>query len=212
MLLGSTVTNVALPHIGDDFGADLAVLQWTVNAYMLPLAGLILLGGSLGDRRQPDHPVRLRGHGRVLFPDRPATPDRRRVLGAGSRRGDAAQHLADAAVLLRLRDARPASGAADPAHHRPAGVRGGHADDAAGRAGRVLPDRRPPRPAGDGSRPGRASSTSTSTWSPASSPPTSPRRGSKSSTRSSPSKGWPRRSGPGAEGEQPTCLTCLNVL
>jgi EmrB/QacA subfamily drug resistance transporter len=50
VLFGSTVTNVALPHIGDDFGADLAVLQWTVNAYMLTLAGLILLGGSLGDR------------------------------------------------------------------------------------------------------------------------------------------------------------------
>jgi len=50
VLLGSTVTNVALPHIGDDFDADLAALQWTVNAYMLTLAGLILLGGSLGDR------------------------------------------------------------------------------------------------------------------------------------------------------------------
>ncbi|GHA21456.1 MFS transporter [Streptomyces spiroverticillatus] len=50
VLLGSTVTNVALPRIGLDFGADLAVLQWTVNAYMLTLAGLILLGGSLGDR------------------------------------------------------------------------------------------------------------------------------------------------------------------
>ncbi|GAQ51384.1 MFS transporter [Streptomyces acidiscabies] len=50
VLLGSTVTNVALPHIGDDFGAGLAVLQWTVNAYMLTLAGLILLGGALGDR------------------------------------------------------------------------------------------------------------------------------------------------------------------
>ncbi|MFJ4904118.1 MFS transporter [Streptomyces sp. NPDC093249] len=49
-LLDSTVVNVALPHIGDDLGADLAVLQWTVNAYMLTLAGLILLGGSLGDR------------------------------------------------------------------------------------------------------------------------------------------------------------------
>jgi MFS family permease len=50
VLLGSTVTNVALPRIGDDFHADLAVLQWTVNAYMLTLASLILLGGSLGDR------------------------------------------------------------------------------------------------------------------------------------------------------------------
>ncbi|MBZ4317997.1 MFS transporter [Streptomyces sp. SCA2-4] len=49
-MLDSTVVNVALPHIGADLGADLAVLQWTVNAYMLTLAGLILLGGSLGDR------------------------------------------------------------------------------------------------------------------------------------------------------------------
>ncbi|MFF4270284.1 MFS transporter [Streptomyces sp. NPDC001536] len=49
-LLDSTVVNVALPRIGEDLNADLAALQWTVNAYMLTLAGLILLGGSLGDR------------------------------------------------------------------------------------------------------------------------------------------------------------------
>ncbi|MCQ4199555.1 MFS transporter [Streptomyces coelicoflavus] len=50
VLLGSTVTNIALPRIGEEFDAGLDVLQWTVNAYMLTLAGLILLGGSLGDR------------------------------------------------------------------------------------------------------------------------------------------------------------------
>ncbi|MEV6654930.1 MFS transporter [Streptomyces sp. NPDC051219] len=49
-LLDSTVVNVALPRIGEDLDADLAVLQWTANAYMLTLAGLILLGGALGDR------------------------------------------------------------------------------------------------------------------------------------------------------------------
>ncbi|MCX4695214.1 MFS transporter [Streptomyces sp. NBC_01408] len=49
-LLDSTVVNVALPRIGEDLGADLAVLQWTVNAYLLTLAGLILVGGALGDR------------------------------------------------------------------------------------------------------------------------------------------------------------------
>lgn len=49
-MLDSTVVNVALPHIGEDLDADLAELQWTVNAYMLTLAGLILLGGALGDR------------------------------------------------------------------------------------------------------------------------------------------------------------------
>lgn len=49
-LLDSTVVNVALPRMGRDLGADLAVLQWTVNAYLLTLAALILVGGALGDR------------------------------------------------------------------------------------------------------------------------------------------------------------------
>ncbi|KFF96777.1 major facilitator transporter [Streptomyces scabiei] len=49
-LLDSTVVNVALPRIGLDLDADLASLQWIVNAYTLTLAGLILLGGALGDR------------------------------------------------------------------------------------------------------------------------------------------------------------------
>ena len=48
--LDSTVVNVALPTIGRDFGASLGGLQWTVSGYTLSLAGLILLGGSLGDR------------------------------------------------------------------------------------------------------------------------------------------------------------------
>ncbi|MEI5526536.1 MFS transporter [Streptomyces brasiliscabiei] len=49
-MLDSTVVNVALPRIGLDLDADLASLQWIVNAYTLALAGLILLGGALGDR------------------------------------------------------------------------------------------------------------------------------------------------------------------
>jgi EmrB/QacA subfamily drug resistance transporter len=48
--LDGTVVNVALPRIGRDLGANLTALQWTVNAYTLTLAGLLLLGGSLGDR------------------------------------------------------------------------------------------------------------------------------------------------------------------
>ena len=48
--LDSTVVNVALPTIGRDLDAGLGALQWTVNGYTLALAGLILLGGSLGDR------------------------------------------------------------------------------------------------------------------------------------------------------------------
>ncbi|MEU4390296.1 DHA2 family efflux MFS transporter permease subunit [Kribbella sp. NPDC023855] len=48
--LDGTVVNVALPAMGEDLGADIAGLQWIVNGYMLMLASLILLSGSLGDR------------------------------------------------------------------------------------------------------------------------------------------------------------------
>ncbi|MGI8667383.1 MAG: MFS transporter [Jatrophihabitans sp.] len=48
--LDGTVVNVALPRIGSDLHAGLTSLQWTLNAYTLTLSGLLLLGGSLGDR------------------------------------------------------------------------------------------------------------------------------------------------------------------
>ena len=48
--LDGTVVNVALPRIGEDLGGGLTSLQWTLNAYTLTLSGLLLLGGSLGDR------------------------------------------------------------------------------------------------------------------------------------------------------------------
>ncbi|MBG6180896.1 MFS transporter [Arthrobacter sp. CAN_A1] len=48
--IDATVVNVALPAIGADLQADFSTLQWTVTAYTLTLAALILLGGSLSDR------------------------------------------------------------------------------------------------------------------------------------------------------------------
>lgn len=48
--LDGTVVNVALPAMGDEFGADMAGLQWIINGYMLMLASLVLISGSLGDR------------------------------------------------------------------------------------------------------------------------------------------------------------------
>ncbi|HEX4731860.1 MAG TPA: DHA2 family efflux MFS transporter permease subunit [Solirubrobacterales bacterium] len=48
--LDSTVVNVALPKIGEDLDASTSALQWILNGYLLTLASLILLGGSLGDR------------------------------------------------------------------------------------------------------------------------------------------------------------------
>src|SRR5215210_2412260 len=47
--IDATVVNVALPAIEDDLGGGLAGQQWVVNAYLLFLGALILVGGSLGD-------------------------------------------------------------------------------------------------------------------------------------------------------------------
>ena len=46
----ASAVNVALPSIGRELHSSLSGLQWTVTAYTLTLAALILLGGSLGDR------------------------------------------------------------------------------------------------------------------------------------------------------------------
>src|SRR3984893_7074983 len=48
-LLDGTVVNVALPTIQRALGGGLAAQQWVVNAYLLTLGSLILVGGSLGD-------------------------------------------------------------------------------------------------------------------------------------------------------------------
>jgi EmrB/QacA subfamily drug resistance transporter len=49
-ILDGSVVNVALPAIGADLDAEMSQLQWVVNAYLLTLASLILVGGGLGDR------------------------------------------------------------------------------------------------------------------------------------------------------------------
>ncbi len=49
-MLTATVVNVALPSIADDLDAGSSGQKWVINAYLLTLAALILVGGSLGDR------------------------------------------------------------------------------------------------------------------------------------------------------------------
>ena len=44
------VVNVGLPAIGRSLGAEAGALPWVVNAYLLPLSALLLLGGAAGDR------------------------------------------------------------------------------------------------------------------------------------------------------------------
>ncbi len=47
--IDGSVVNVALPYIQHDLGGGLAAQQWVVDAYLLTLGSLILVGGSLGD-------------------------------------------------------------------------------------------------------------------------------------------------------------------
>lgn len=49
-LIDGSVVNVGLPAIGASFKANVSDLQWIVNAYLLPLSALLLLGGAAGDR------------------------------------------------------------------------------------------------------------------------------------------------------------------
>ncbi len=50
VFLEGTVVNVALPAIARDLGLGLEGVQWVINAYLLALGALTLLGGALGDR------------------------------------------------------------------------------------------------------------------------------------------------------------------
>ncbi len=50
LLLDVTIVNVALPEIERDLGANLTDLQWVVDSYVLALAALTLIAGSLADR------------------------------------------------------------------------------------------------------------------------------------------------------------------
>ena len=50
VVLDNLVVNVALPSIHRDLGASIETLEWTVNAYVLAYAVLLLTGAALGER------------------------------------------------------------------------------------------------------------------------------------------------------------------
>ena len=58
VMLDASIVNIALPSIGANLHLDTAQLSWVITAYVLPLGGLLLLGGRLADRF---------GHRRVFF-------------------------------------------------------------------------------------------------------------------------------------------------
>ena len=47
--IDGSVLNVALPAIGHSFDAATAEVQWVINAFLLPLSALLLIGGAAGD-------------------------------------------------------------------------------------------------------------------------------------------------------------------
>jgi MFS family permease len=49
VVLDGTITNIALPYIGNDLHITQANLAWIVTGYALAFGGLLLLGGRLGD-------------------------------------------------------------------------------------------------------------------------------------------------------------------
>src|SRR5919107_949966 len=48
--LDNTIVNIALPAIRTDLDASVSQLQWTLDAYTLVVASLLILGGSTADR------------------------------------------------------------------------------------------------------------------------------------------------------------------
>ncbi|MFI0482124.1 DHA2 family efflux MFS transporter permease subunit [Actinomadura sp. 9N215] len=48
--LDNTILNVALPTLREDFGSSLSGLQWTIDAYLIVLASLLILSGATADR------------------------------------------------------------------------------------------------------------------------------------------------------------------
>jgi EmrB/QacA subfamily drug resistance transporter len=64
VVVDNTIVNVALPTISRDLHASTSALQWVVDGYTLSFAGLLLLGGNLGDRFGRRRSLQL---GLVLF-------------------------------------------------------------------------------------------------------------------------------------------------
>src|ERR1700710_1006643 len=128
--LDVTIVNVALPSIRSDFHASVSQLQWTIDAYTLVLASLLMVSGSTADRRRADRVPRGAGHRRL-----DAQPGGH-VDHPQHLRGPARARAGDRGLGRRGRDLARAR----PRHRRPSAEHQLAGD----------PPRRPPgRPAGD---------------------------------------------------------------
>src|ERR1044072_3333127 len=100
-LLDATIVNVALPSIQDDLGGGLAGQQWVVNAYLLTLGSLILIGGSLGDIYGERRVFSLRAPGVGLAPlPSPVAPTIETLVAARAIQGCASALLTPASLAV----------------------------------------------------------------------------------------------------------------
>ena len=77
VVLDNLVVTNALPSIREDLGATIQSLEWTVNAYTLSYAVLLLTGAALGDRFDVrDFHEQILGQGALPFPVLDAHLDR----------------------------------------------------------------------------------------------------------------------------------------
>src|ERR1700727_1140166 len=94
VVLDNLVVSVALPTIHRDLGASIQSLEWTVNAYVLAYAVLLLTGAALGDRlgraqtRPADHSARDPRRRRRRRHAADADAARRSLSGRAARHGD----------------------------------------------------------------------------------------------------------------------------
>jgi MFS family permease len=99
--IDSSVLTVALPRLRTAFGADLGTVQWVMNGYLLALATLSLIGGSLADAHGK---ARILAIGSLLFGVLSAacalSPSLRWLIGARVIQGTAAALVAPASLAL----------------------------------------------------------------------------------------------------------------
>ncbi len=101
VILDATIVNIALPHIQKAFSFHLDTLSWVLNAYTIPFAGLLLLGGRLADlmgrRRVFVSGLLLFAAGSLLGG---LAPDGAALVGARAAQGVGAAMLSPAALAL----------------------------------------------------------------------------------------------------------------
>lgn len=102
-MLDATTVNVALPALGNDLGASVADLQWTINPYTLAVASLVLLAGSLADRFGRRHWLVCGGVPPVRNGTHSSGTDPRPSLAGYRRRSAHSRQPGDSAVIVRPR-------------------------------------------------------------------------------------------------------------